>query len=97
MRSLLPVRPAVGKVSAGELQFRNAAVTPGYWNAPEITERTLDDGWLRTGDAGYVDDDGDVVLVGRYKEMIRRRGDPRFLPSRGAQCLYRVSMGATRF
>jgi crotonobetaine/carnitine-CoA ligase len=59
----------------GELQFRNAALTPGYWNAPEITARTLRDGWLRTGDAGYVDDDGDVVLVGRYKEMIRRRGE----------------------
>ncbi len=61
--------------AVGELQFRNAAVTPGYWNAPEITARTLQDGWLRTGDAGYVDDDGDVVLVGRYKEMIRRRGE----------------------
>lgn len=61
--------------TAGELQFRNAAVMPGYWNAPEITERTLQDGWLRTGDAGYVDEDGDVVLVGRYKEMIRRRGE----------------------
>ncbi|MBV9408373.1 MAG: long-chain fatty acid--CoA ligase, partial [Candidatus Eremiobacteraeota bacterium] len=60
---------------SGELQFRSAAVTPGYWNAPEITARTLDDGWLRTGDAGYVDEDGDVTLVGRYKEMIRRRGE----------------------
>ena len=60
---------------SGELQFRNAAVTPGYWNAPEITARTLDDGWLRTGDAGFVDEDGDVTLVGRYKEMIRRRGE----------------------
>jgi crotonobetaine/carnitine-CoA ligase len=66
------VRP---REAVGELQFRNAALTPGYWNAPEITARTLRDGWLRTGDAGYVDDDGDVVLVGRYKEMIRRRGE----------------------
>ncbi len=66
-----PVPPG----TVGELQLRNAAVTPGYWNAPEITERTLHDGWLRTGDAGYVDGDGDVVLVGRYKEMIRRRGE----------------------
>lgn len=61
--------------AVGELQFRNAALTPGYWNAPEISDRALRDGWLRTGDAGYVDDDGDVVLVGRYKEMIRRRGE----------------------
>ncbi len=61
--------------AVGELQFRNPAVTPGYWNAPEITARALDEGWLRTGDAGYVDPDGDVILVGRYKEMIRRRGE----------------------
>jgi crotonobetaine/carnitine-CoA ligase len=59
----------------GELQFRNPAMTPGYWNAPEISARTLADGWLHTGDAGYVDPDGDVILVGRYKEMIRRRGE----------------------
>src|SRR5260370_893760 len=37
--------------------------------------RTLRDGWLHTGDAGYLDADGDVVLVARYKEMIRRRGE----------------------
>jgi crotonobetaine/carnitine-CoA ligase len=62
-----------GKV--GELWFRNPVLTPGYWNAPEITERTLAEGWLHTGDAGYVDADGDVFLSGRYKEMIRRRGE----------------------
>jgi crotonobetaine/carnitine-CoA ligase len=59
----------------GELRFRNPVLTPGYWNAPEITERTLEKGWLHTGDAGYVDADGDVFLSGRYKEMIRRRGE----------------------
>ena len=70
-----PVRRVVAERDVGELQFRNAAVTPGYWNAPEITGAALEGGWLRTGDAGYVDADGDVVLVGRYKEMIRRRGE----------------------
>jgi crotonobetaine/carnitine-CoA ligase len=75
LRIVTPAGDLAPRGSAGELQFRNAAVTPGYWNAPEITERTLQDGWLRTGDAGYVDADGDVVLVGRYKEMIRRRGE----------------------
>jgi len=59
----------------GELCFRNPVMTPGYWNAPEITEKALVDGWLRTGDAGYRDREGDVVLVGRFKEMIRRRGE----------------------
>lgn len=59
----------------GEIQFQSPAVTPGYWNAPEITAGVLVDGWLRTGDAGLVDRDGDVSLVGRYKSMIRRRGE----------------------
>ncbi|HEV2644395.1 MAG TPA: AMP-binding protein, partial [Candidatus Elarobacter sp.] len=75
LRIVAPSGELAPRGTVGELQFRNAAVTPGYWNAPEITERALQDGWLRTGDAGYVDDDGDVVLAGRYKEMIRRRGE----------------------
>ena len=59
----------------GELCFRNPLLTPGYWNAPDVTARTLVDGWLRTGDLGHVDRDGDVFLSGRLKEMIRRRGE----------------------
>jgi crotonobetaine/carnitine-CoA ligase len=59
----------------GELYFRNPVMTPGYWNAPEATAATIKDGWLHTGDAGYRDQDGDVFLTGRYKEMMRRRGE----------------------
>ncbi len=59
----------------GELCFGNPVMTPGYWNAPEITASTIKDGWLHTGDAGFRDQDGDVFLTGRYKEMIRRRGE----------------------
>ena len=59
----------------GELCFRNPVMTPGYWNAPEITQAALRGGWLHTGDAGFRDDEGDVFLTGRYKEMIRRRGE----------------------
>ncbi len=59
----------------GELCFRNPVMTPGYWNAPEVTASTIKDGWLHTGDAGFRDHDGDVFLTGRYKEMIRRRGE----------------------
>ena len=59
----------------GELCFRNPVMTPGYWNAPEVTAAAIQDGWLHTGDAGFLDQDGDVFLTGRYKEMIRRRGE----------------------
>jgi acyl-CoA synthetase (AMP-forming)/AMP-acid ligase II len=64
---------AVGEV--GELYFRNPVMTPGYWNAPEATAASIKNGWLHTGDAGYRDQDGDVFLTGRYKEMMRRRGE----------------------
>jgi acyl-CoA synthetase (AMP-forming)/AMP-acid ligase II len=50
-------------------------LTAGYWNALDLTASLLGDGWLHTGDAGHVDGDGDVFLDGRYKEMIRRRGE----------------------
>jgi acyl-CoA synthetase (AMP-forming)/AMP-acid ligase II len=60
---------------AGELCFRNPVMTPGYWSAPEITAATIKEGWLHTGDAGFRDQDGDAFLTGRYKEMIRRRGE----------------------
>ena len=59
----------------GELHFRNPVMTPGYWNAPEVTAATIKDGWLHTGDAGFRDQDGDVFLTGRFKDMIRRRGE----------------------
>ena len=59
----------------GELRFRNPVMTPGYWNAEDVTAQTLAGGWLHTGDAGYRDSDGDVFLVGRLKDMIRRRGE----------------------
>jgi crotonobetaine/carnitine-CoA ligase len=72
------IRPEGGDVEpgeVGELCFRNPVLTPGYWNAPELTAATIKEGWLHTGDAGYRDQDGDVFLTGRFKDMIRRRGE----------------------
>jgi crotonobetaine/carnitine-CoA ligase len=64
-----------GPGERGELHFRNPVMTPGYWNAKEVTAQTLVGGWLHTGDGGYRDSDGDVFLVGRLKDVIRRRGE----------------------
>jgi crotonobetaine/carnitine-CoA ligase len=63
------------RVVDGELCFQNPLLTPGYWNAPELTAKALVDGWLHTGDGGRVDEDGDVFLTTRLKDMIRRRGE----------------------
>jgi long-chain acyl-CoA synthetase len=59
----------------GEVQFRGPSVIPGYWHDEEATRAALSsDGWLSTGDLGYVDDDGYLYLVDRKKELIIRGG-----------------------
>ena len=58
----------------GELYFRGPVVMKGYWNRPEATSEVLEDGWLRTGDLGSKDADGDVRIVGRQKDLVIRGG-----------------------
>jgi acyl-CoA synthetase (AMP-forming)/AMP-acid ligase II len=59
----------------GELQFRGPYVMSGYFNRPEATaEAFTADGYLRTGDVGYQRDDGNLVFVGRLKEMFKSGG-----------------------
>ncbi|MBS0408572.1 MAG: fatty acid--CoA ligase [Proteobacteria bacterium] len=60
----------------GEIATRSAANMSGYWNLPEATAKTIDaEGWLRTGDAGYMDDDGYVFIHDRVKDMIISGGE----------------------
>jgi len=64
----------VGQV--GELWTRSGQNMAGYWNNTEATRAVLDeDGWLRTGDAGYLDKDGFVYLHDRVKDMIVTGGE----------------------
>lgn len=55
----------------GEICIRGPLVTPGYWCAGKAAEDGLADGWLHTGDVGYVDDEGYLYVVDRLKDMIR--------------------------
>lgn len=60
----------------GEVWTRSRQNMLGYWNKPEETAKTIDvDGWLKTGDAGYVDDDGFLFLTDRVKDMIVSGGE----------------------
>jgi long-chain acyl-CoA synthetase len=59
----------------GELQIRGPIVMTGYLGNPEATAETIDaDGWLRTGDLAYIDDEGFIFIVDRLKDMIITAG-----------------------
>lgn len=58
----------VGEV--GEIAVRGPQIMQGYWNRPEETAMTIRDGWLLTGDLGYMDEDGYFYVVDRKKDMI---------------------------
>jgi acyl-CoA synthetase (AMP-forming)/AMP-acid ligase II len=61
--------------AVGEVACRGGHVMSGYWNRPQETAGALRGGWLHTGDAGYMDDDGYVYLVDRVKDMIVSGGE----------------------
>lgn len=58
------------KVVDNELWIKGSSVMQGYYKMPEETSEALSDGWLRTGDLGYVDEDNFVYLTGRKKNLI---------------------------
>ncbi|MET3473436.1 long-chain acyl-CoA synthetase [Novosphingobium sp. 1529] len=62
--------------TVGEIEVRSSANMMGYWKQPEATAKTLSaDGWLRTGDAGYLDADGYLFICDRIKDMICSGGE----------------------
>jgi long-chain acyl-CoA synthetase len=66
----------VGAGKVGEIRIRSPQNTLGYWNKPQETADSLDaDGWFRTGDAGYVDEDGYLFIHDRVKDMIISGGE----------------------
>ena len=74
----LPPRDASSRCrrgERGELALRHPQVMLGYFKDPETTERTLVDGWVRSGDMAYMDHSGRGYFVGRYKAMIKRSGE----------------------
>lgn len=56
--------------AAGEIAIRGRIVMKGYWNRPDATAEVIRDGWLHTGDLGYLDTDGNLFITGRRREII---------------------------
>jgi AMP-binding enzyme len=95
----------------GEVQVQGPCVMDGYHNLPDKTAETLtEDGWLRTGDKGRLDDDGFLTITGRIKELFKTSGGkyvapPGYTPPARTFCTrtigrvsnsrYRVRLGGT--
>lgn len=66
---------------SGELLISGPHIMKGYFNNDEATRETLENGWLKTGDVAYYDEDGDFFISDRIKELIKVKGfQVRYIP-----------------
>ena len=64
----------------GEIVIRGENVMLGYWKNPQSTKETLRGGWLHTGDMGYLDEDGFLYVLGRYKSLLIGHDGEKYSP-----------------
>jgi long-chain acyl-CoA synthetase len=72
---------------SGEILVQGPNVMQGYWNNPEATEAAMEDGWLHTGDSGFIDRDGHLHITGRIKSVIVTAGGYNVYPEELEQAL----------
>lgn len=65
----------VPRGEVGEVCVRGPNIMLGYWNRPDLTELAIRDGWMRSGDGAYMDEDGFIFIVDRMKDMIISGGE----------------------
>jgi long-chain acyl-CoA synthetase len=76
LRIVAPDGTELGPGEVGEIWIRSAQNMKGYWHLPEETAKALtEDGWFRSGDAGYLDEDGYLYIHDRVKDMIVSGGE----------------------
>ncbi len=64
----------------GEILSRSASVSPGYYELPEKTEELLEGGWLHSGDAGFIDEQGHLVVIDRLSDVMHNNKSEMFSP-----------------
>jgi long-chain acyl-CoA synthetase len=64
----------------GEIVVKGDNVMPGYWDNPKATEETIKNGWLHTGDMGYMDKDGFLYVLGRFKSLLIGNDGEKYSP-----------------
>ena len=64
----------------GEILSRSPSVIQGYYNMPDKTEELITDGWLHSGDAGYIDEDGHLVVIDRLSDVMHNNNGEMFSP-----------------
>lgn len=67
-------------LESGEILLKNAAVFQGYYKNPQGTAESLSDGWLHTGDAGYFDESGHLIVIDRAKDVMTLHDGSKFSP-----------------
>ncbi|WP_241535924.1 AMP-binding protein [Indiicoccus explosivorum] len=86
VRVVLPDGTAAGTGEVGELQLRGPHIIQRYWNNENATAAAFRDGWLCTGDLARTDEEGDLYIVGRSKDMIISGGE-NIYPQEVEKCL----------
>ena len=66
---------------SGEILIRSGSVFSGYYKQDEATRASLEDGWLRTGDAGYIEPGGHLVVLGRLSDVVHTAKGERYIPN----------------
>jgi fatty-acyl-CoA synthase len=89
VRIVLPDGTDAPAGEMGELWVKGPNVTPGYWNRPDANASSFTDGWLHTGDAARIDEEGFYYIVDRWKDMYISGGENVY-PAEVEDVLYRL-------
>lgn len=77
----IPIPGTEVKISdEGEILIKSSSVCQGYYKNEESTKKTIENGWLHTGDAGYLDEKGHLYVIDRLKDVIRLKSGEMFSP-----------------